>query len=68
MTDNSAEGAFWSGPAGAKWIEHEAEQDHFLSGIAAAVVREELHHGEPGVLGAERKTLQRAFDRVEGGV
>ena len=40
MTDNSDEGAFWSGPAGAKWIEHEAEQDHFLSGIAAAVVRE----------------------------
>lgn len=38
MIENSDEGVFWSGPAGAKWIEHESEQDHFLSGVAAAVI------------------------------
>lgn len=38
MTDNEDEGAFWSGPAGAKWIEHEEEQDHFLSAVADAVI------------------------------
>lgn len=38
MTGNADEGAFWSGPAGAKWIEHEAEQDRFLSAVADAVL------------------------------
>ncbi len=38
MTSNADEGAFWAGPAGAKWIEFEAEQDHFLSEVAHAVV------------------------------
>lgn len=38
MTDNSDEETFWSGPAGATWIKHEAEQDHFLSGVAQAVI------------------------------
>ncbi|MEO0917131.1 MAG: class I SAM-dependent methyltransferase, partial [Pseudomonadota bacterium] len=39
MTGNTQEADFWSGPAGAKWIEHEAEQDHFLSEVAEAVLR-----------------------------
>ncbi len=38
MTGNADEADFWSGPAGAKWIEYEAEQDHFLSTVAAAVI------------------------------
>lgn len=38
MTGNAEESVFWSGPAGAKWIEHEAEQDHFLSAVATAVI------------------------------
>ncbi len=38
MTDNTDEKTFWSGPAGATWIEHEAEQDYFLSAVADAVI------------------------------
>lgn len=41
------EANFWSGPAGAKWIEHEAEQDRFLSEVAAVVVEKaKLQRGE----------------------
>ncbi|MGR3511309.1 MAG: class I SAM-dependent methyltransferase [Paracoccaceae bacterium] len=38
MSDNAEAGDFWSGPAGAKWIEHEEEQDRFLSLVAEAVI------------------------------
>ncbi len=38
MTGNADESVFWSGPAGAQWIEHEAEQDHFLSAVATAII------------------------------
>ncbi|MEM7719034.1 MAG: methyltransferase domain-containing protein [Pseudomonadota bacterium] len=38
MTRNTQEADFWSGPAGSQWIEHEAEQDWFLSEVATAVL------------------------------
>ncbi len=50
MTGNADEGVFWSGPAGAKWIEHEAEQDHFLSTVASAVVERAKLRAEDRVL------------------
>lgn len=47
MSANTDEQAFWSGEAGAKWIVHEVEQDHFLSAVASAVVaRAALTPGE----------------------
>ncbi len=47
MTANADEGEFWAGPAGAKWIEFETEQDHFLSEVAQVVIAKAgLRQGE----------------------
>lgn len=35
---NGEEAEFWAGPAGGKWLAYEAEQDHFLSEVAALVI------------------------------
>ena len=50
MTGNADEGKFWSGPAGGKWIEHEAEQDHFLSVVASEVIERARLASEERVL------------------